>query len=391
MLCGPCLRWEMYAWMPFQPAGNVSSCCTTAPVRAALHSCSCSAPCNHPLRAFAPCTHPLHAFAPWSHPLCGFAPLSSPSLRTGYPPSSSVPFVPSSKRASARADHHFATSPNVPVSTLAQTSMADATRAAFLQPPLLVPRPGVTTRGHLRGDLPHPAVCARPHARRPWRFLPPLPTPLPTRTRTPVAAGFDDPFDACTLDPTSSVLYLASRRLGDDGAVAVGALLAHPACAVTALNLDSNGIGDAGATALAAGLAANTSLVDLVAWDNSIGDAGASALAAALATRNTTLRVLSLARNAVGPAGGAALGTAVGTNGGLRAVYLMGMTRKGGGMGDAGAAAWAAGIAANGAAGGPFWFVNLDGNGVGPAGFDALRTARTPGVHHVYPVDPYPR
>lgn len=269
--------------------------------------------------------------------------------------------------------------------------MAGTTRTAFLHPPRLLARPPATTRGRLRGHPSPPAVCPWRHARRPRRFLPLPPTRTLTRTRTPVNAGFDDPFDASTLDPTASVLYLASRRLGDDGAAEVGALLAHPACAVTALNVDSNGIGDAGATALAAGLAVNTSLVDLVAWDNTIGDAGASALAAALATKNNTLRVLSLARNAVGPAGGAALGTAVGTNGGLRAVYLMGMTRKGGGMGDAGAAAWAAGIAANGTAGGPFWFLNLDGNGVGPAGFDALRNARTLGVHHVYPVDPYPR
>jgi len=178
--------------------------------------------------------------------------------------------------------------------------------------------------------------------------------------------------------------------MGDAGAAAVGALLAHPACAVTSLTLDSNGIGDAGAAALAGGLAVNTSLTDLIAWDNAIGDAGAAALADAL-TRNATLRVLSLARNALGPPGGEALGAAVGVNRGLHAVYLMGMTRKGAGMGDAGATAWAAGLAANAAAGGGFWFVNLDGNGVGERGLDALRAARVPGVQHVYPVDPYPR
>lgn len=269
---------------------------------------------------------------------------------------------------------------------------ADTTRTAFLPPTFVAARLPATIRGRLRGHppaSPSPRVCRGPRARRPWRHVPPPPTRTPTHT--PITAGFDDPFDASTLDPTSSVLYLASRRLGDDGAAAVGALLAHPACAVTSLNMDSNGIGDAGAVALAAGLAVNTSLVDLVAWDNAIGDAGAVALADALGTTNGTLRVLSLARNAIGAAGGAALGSAVATNRGLRAVYLMGMTRKGGGMADAGAAAWAAGMAANAAAGGPFWFVNLDGNGVGPTGLDALRAARTPGVHHVYPVDPYPR
>lgn len=282
---------------------------------------------------------------------------------------------------------------DLPVPGLIWAPMTDTPNTAFLPSPSLAGRSPATTRRCLRGHPPAaPAGCHRHYAGRSRRFLPlPPPSPLTrTPTRTPITAGFDDPFDTSTLDPTVPILYLASRRLGDDGAAAVGALLAHPACAVTTLNLDSNGIGDEGAAALAAGLAVNTSLVDLIAWDNAISDAGAAALAGALATNNT-LRVLSLARNAIGPAGGAALGNAMGTNSGLRAVYLMGMTRKGGGMTDTGAAAWADGIAANAAVGGPFWFANLDGNGITESGFEALRAARTPGVHHIYPVDPYPR
>jgi hypothetical protein len=75
--------------------------------------------------------------------------------------------------------------------------------------------------------------------------------------------------------------------------------------------LSPKGIGDAGATALAAALQANTTLtsLDLAAnpfAENRIGSAGATALATALQT-NTTLTSLNLRNNRIGDAAAVAL------------------------------------------------------------------------------------
>ncbi len=65
---------------------------------------------------------------------------------------------------------------------------------------------------------------------------------------------------------------------------------------LTSLDLEGNGIGDAGATALATALQTNTTLTSLNLECNGIGAAGATALATALQT-NTTLTELNLEHN----------------------------------------------------------------------------------------------
>lgn len=184
------------------------------------------------------------------------------------------------------------------------------------------------------------------------------------------------------------VVFLGSQKIGDAGAAIVGAALAARDCAILSVNLDSCLIGCDGAVALAEGMKRNSTLEELVMLDNEVGDEGAAALAGALSSPGTSVRCLSLAGNRIGSLGGIALGSMLAANKSLQTVYLMGQEKKGGGIGDMGAAAWADGIAANH---GNFWFVNLNNNHISEAGLELLRNARIEGKHHVYPVDPYPR
>ncbi len=196
----------------------------------------------------------------------------------------------------------------------------------------------------------------------------------------------------CSALPSASelaakpVVFLGSSKCGDEGAVAVGRALAHPTCAIVSVNMDHCGVTCVGAAALAQGLAKNRTLEELVMSDNEVGDAGAAALAGAL--NGTNVRCLYLAGNRIGEDGGVALGNMLGENEALQTIYLMGQVKKGGGIGDRGAAAWAGGIAKNR---GKFWFVNLNNNGITQDGLEVLRNSRTEGRHHVFPVDPYPR
>jgi len=76
------------------------------------------------------------------------------------------------------------------------------------------------------------------------------------------------------------------------------------------LSLSSNGVGDAGAKALAAGLRNNRALRRLDLYFNLVSDAGVQALADAL-TVNRALRILHIDTNSVGEAGGLALARAL--------------------------------------------------------------------------------
>lgn len=125
--------------------------------------------------------------------------------------------------------------------------------------------------------------------------------------------------------------------------------------------------------------------------DNMMGDDGAVAIAEALEAPDCIVRCLSLPSNAIGKEGGVALGNMLKVNKILQTVYLMGQEGKGGGIGDEGAKALAEGIRENAENGGKFWFVNVNKNGIGEEGLNALRAGRIEGRHHVFPVDPYPR
>jgi Ran GTPase-activating protein (RanGAP) involved in mRNA processing and transport len=133
--------------------------------------------------------------------------------------------------------------------------------------------------------------------------------------------------------------------LGESAARALAALLAHPACALTALDLGRNeSIGSDGGAALLDALAANARLEALVLDGCGLGSAAGRALAAGLRA-NGTLRVLDLADNAgLGDAGAAspALADALWDNASLTALDLSGC-----GVGDAGAAELGRGVASN--------------------------------------------
>jgi len=97
---------------------------------------------------------------------------------------------------------------------------------------------------------------------------------------------------------------LSGFRFGDKGAEAIArALVTHPNNSIGELCLGSNGIGDAGARALAAALGSGKAkLRRLSLRDNDISDAGAQALATALSAEST-LEELDLWGNKLTDAG----------------------------------------------------------------------------------------
>jgi len=95
--------------------------------------------------------------------------------------------------------------------------------------------------------------------------------------------------------------------LGDRGATAVALALPSPLSrGLGELSLAENGIGDAGARAIARALKAGAGIRRLSLRDNLIGDAGAEALAEAL-SRNTTMEEIDLWGNRVSDVGKALL------------------------------------------------------------------------------------
>lgn len=184
-----------------------------------------------------------------------------------------------------------------------------------------------------------------------------------------------------------NVLYFGSQRIGDSGAKIVADALAIPGNQIQSVNLDGCDITCDGACAIARSLAVNSTLEELVLYNNRIGDRGAAAIAEALTSEACHVRNLSMPQNCIGAAGGVALGGMLRQNKSLQTIYLMGQTKKGGGIGDNGAKAFADGIKHNA---GAFWFVNLAGNGISSDGLALLRDSRSE-KHVVFPVDPYPR
>ena len=106
---------------------------------------------------------------------------------------------------------------------------------------------------------------------------------------------------AAALEHNSTLreLDVGYSGIGDDGALAFAEAIARPECGLTGLYLMGNGIGDVGASAVAAGLLENTSLTRISLSDNVIGDKGGLAMASVLkgAKQNDTLRNAFIGRN----------------------------------------------------------------------------------------------
>lgn len=106
------------------------------------------------------------------------------------------------------------------------------------------------------------------------------------------------------------VLSLARNRIGDSGAGALAALLAARGCELAALDLSDNRISDIGAGALGAGAKRGGSLATLMLTSNRVSAQGAAALILA-AFPHGPIRALSLSQNRLGDAGLNAFATAI--------------------------------------------------------------------------------
>jgi Ran GTPase-activating protein (RanGAP) involved in mRNA processing and transport len=116
-------------------------------------------------------------------------------------------------------------------------------------------------------------------------------------------------------------LHLADNAIGPDGATALADGLAH-LNNLQRLNLDGNRIGDAGARALSALInAGNSQLVSLELFKNGIGNAGADAIAEAF-TFSSTLAHLDLQQNSIGEPGAGAIAEALKANQSVQVLRL---------------------------------------------------------------------
>jgi len=108
-------------------------------------------------------------------------------------------------------------------------------------------------------------------------------------------------------------LELTSCRLGDQGAVALGAALVENVCLQT-LNLGGNNLGIRGARAIAAGLRFNVSLTSLdMSHNERLGDVGVASFGAAL-EENQTLENLDLSCTGAGKASALVISEALDSN-----------------------------------------------------------------------------
>lgn len=105
-------------------------------------------------------------------------------------------------------------------------------------------------------------------------------------------------------------IVLSANALGEEAGEAIGSALASGNSTLASIELNDCKLGDAGAVALAKGLATNTTLTKLFLGNNGITAAGARAIAAVLAS-NRTLQRLGLRDNEdVEDEGAVALATA---------------------------------------------------------------------------------
>ena len=123
-----------------------------------------------------------------------------------------------------------------------------------------------------------------------------------------------------SASPSEALRVAGDRGLGDEGAAEIADFLSEPAGGrLTLLCLQHNGIGPAGAQALAAALPGASRLQELLLHSNALGSEGVAALAAALPRQLTALDV---GGNAIGDEGAAALALALASHESLRELHL---------------------------------------------------------------------
>jgi hypothetical protein len=118
--------------------------------------------------------------------------------------------------------------------------------------------------------------------------------------------------------PRLRALSLGGCSVGDGGARVLGDALPHCTAPLQSLALFSAGVSDAGAVALASGLARNGTLTSLSLFGNAVSDAGAVALATSLRT-NRSLAFLDLFDADVALSGACALADTLSAGGGASA------------------------------------------------------------------------
>ena len=107
------------------------------------------------------------------------------------------------------------------------------------------------------------------------------------------------------LSEEASNIYFLFRDIGDEQVAKLVTVL-NTMCELQSLNLSSNTISDAGATALAHALHHNSTLKELHLSNNNISDVGATAQPLAL-HHNSTLKELHLSNNNISDVGATAL------------------------------------------------------------------------------------
>eukprot|EP00928_Gymnodinium_smaydae_P007539 TRINITY_DN12700_c0_g1_i2.p1 TRINITY_DN12700_c0_g1~~TRINITY_DN12700_c0_g1_i2.p1 ORF type:complete len:1022 (-),score=183.04 TRINITY_DN12700_c0_g1_i2:479-3544(-) len=118
--------------------------------------------------------------------------------------------------------------------------------------------------------------------------------------------------------PSDAVRVAGDRGLGDEGVKEVASWLAEGAMPV-ALGLQHNAIGGSGALALATALQTVASLRELLLYSNKLGASGAVAITRALPPQLTALDIGS---NCIGDAGARGVANALGTHPSLRELHL---------------------------------------------------------------------
>ena len=129
-----------------------------------------------------------------------------------------------------------------------------------------------------------------------------------------------------------TALSLRGCAVGNAGAEALSAALAAPSSALRAADLRECAIDDDGAGLLAVALSDNATLTELQLGGNRIADRGAGLFADAL-KHNGSLLTLALPHNRVGPIGAKLLGAALRSNGRLQALPLWSNPLGDGGVG----------------------------------------------------------